>query len=129
MTVIKVNLEETVQEFEIGGKVYRLAYDDESLGRYLRRMRAFYRSSVDATNKKFDEMTEAEQDEMTAKALKEAEEIMDTFFGQGSFHPIYEACGKSMRNLYNVIEAVGEFLEDKASKVKAEKRASYVNRK
>ncbi|WP_113629855.1 hypothetical protein [Bacillus amyloliquefaciens] len=51
-------------------------------------------------------MTEAEQDEMTAKALKEAEEIMDTFFGQGSFHPIYEACGKSMRNLYKFIEAV-----------------------
>lgn len=129
MTAIKINIEKPIQQFEIAGNVYELPYDDVSLQNFMRQMRSFQRRSMDMSKKEFEDMTEEEQKELEAASLKASKELIEVFFGKGSYDAIYASCGKSVYNLFKVIEAVGAFLEEKSSSIKAEKRKTYTKRK
>ncbi|PJZ00384.1 hypothetical protein CPT06_11205 [Bacillus vallismortis] len=129
MSVIKINIDKPIQEFDIGGNIYEMPYDDESLQRYMSQMRKFHKRSVEFSKKPFEDMTEKEQTELEAAGREESKQALELFFGEGSYESIYEACGKSVFNLLNVIEAIGEFVQSKTNAMKQEKKNSYTKRK
>lgn len=111
MSVIKIELEKPVQEFEIGGKVYEVFYDDESLKKYEKQAKVFY----DKTRKEIN-LDEADESEVEAFENEMRELLKDTlecFFGGGSYQSIYEASGKSLINLAKVVQVLVKWMSGK----------------
>ncbi|MDA1477266.1 hypothetical protein PJ311_18465 [Bacillus sp. CLL-7-23] len=129
MSVIKINLDQPTQEFEIGGKTYTLYYDDESMQNQLTQMRKFYEHAKKADEITFENMSDEDQKKTQEESIQVVKQTIDTFFGEGSFVEIYETAGKSMLILFTVIEEIGKFIYSKTSGEHNEKRATYTKKK
>lgn len=111
MSVIKIQLDKPIQEFEIGGKVYEVNYDDESLKKYEGQAKVFY----DKTRKEIN-LDKAEESEVEAFEKEMRDLLKDTlecFFGEGSYQSIYEASGKSLINLAKVVQVLVDWMSGK----------------
>ncbi|MFB4164806.1 hypothetical protein ACE1TI_13490 [Alteribacillus sp. JSM 102045] len=122
MATIKVDFDQPYDEFEICGETYRAYYDDDSLRKYEKIADKFYKES----KKKGDiaKMSAQQKKSLENKQYKAIEETIEGFFGEGSFKPIYEASGRSMLNITQVLEAVFEWLNSKVQNVN-KKAAEY----
>src|SRR5690554_2845581 len=113
MSVIKIELDKPVQEFEIGGKVYEVYYDDESLERYEKQAKRFY----DKTRKKINlnSMKESSSKAYEKEMRELLKDTLETFFGEGSYQSIYEASGKSLINVAKVVQELVKWLQSKTA--------------
>lgn len=113
MSVIKIQLDKPMQEFEIGGKVYEVYYDDESLKKYEKQTKSFY----EKVQKKLDlnKATEQQLEKYEKEQYCLLKETLEVFFGKGSFDEIYQASGKSLINLTKVVTVLVQWLGDKTS--------------
>lgn len=113
MSVIRIDLDKPVQEFEIGGKVYEVSYDDDSLKKYEKQAVIFYKKTREKID--LDKASKREMEEYTKEMHLLLEETMDVFFGEGSFKEIYETAGKSLINITKVISILIDWLNSKMS--------------
>lgn len=109
---IKVDIEKPVQEFEIGGKVYKLLYDDDSLKRYQKEFKEVAERWKEYENIDFDKLSEKEAQKYHDEQEQILKDITENLFGEGSFEQIYEACHRSTFNLLRVVEQVRDWYED-----------------
>lgn len=129
MTVIKIDLEKPIQEFEIGGKVYQVPYDDESLRKYQATLQRFQKDVNEAARINFDNLPAEEQKQKEEEYLNVAKKLIECFFGEGSYDSIYEAAGKSVFLMTKVLEQLLEWFEKKFDTSRAQKRAYYTKNK
>lgn len=126
MAVIKIDLEAPKQEFEIGGKVFDVYYDDENVKKYeqmFRQMMKKYEnySKIDFTTLSEEEVIKASED------IKESMKIIiEAYFGENTFDFVYQAGGKSIYNMRTVVEVVMSTLSEKMESSKAEKAKNYI---
>lgn len=126
MTVIKIDLEIPKQEFEIGGKLFDVYYDDDNLKKHERMYRKMMKKyekykNLDLSKLPEEEIYRAEED------VKEAmKEIIETYFGADTFDFIYQAGGKSVYNMIKVVDIVNDKLSEKMGTSKAEKANNYI---
>lgn len=114
MAKISFNVEsKSYDEIELGDKVYKVYYDDENLKEYSKKAKKYYKESIKFNEIDTSKLTEKEEKEYTENANKIARELIETFFGQGTFDEIYEACGKSSINLIGVVEQLLDWMHAK----------------
>lgn len=123
MSVIKIDLQKPVQEFEIDGKVYEVGYDDESLRAYEKQSKVFYEKAK--TNVDLTKLSDEEKKELETKQYQLLKETIEVFFGQGSYEEIYTATGKSLINMTKVITALFEWLQSKLGAINEQAKAYY----
>lgn len=100
-------------EIELGDKVYKVYYDDAKLQEYSEKAKKYHKESQKFNELDVSNLTEKEEKEYTENANKIAKELVETFFGEGTFEEIYEACGKSAINLANVVKQLLEWMQAK----------------
>ncbi|MEC1552537.1 hypothetical protein P9D28_08865 [Bacillus haynesii] len=128
MAVIKIELDKPVQDFELGGKVFEVRYDDESL--------KSYEKVYLKMKKSYEEYEKINDLAATEKQLQEAEkkmtalvkELIELYFGKGSFDHVYEASGKSILNVQKVAAFVIKNLNEKATRDLEDKAANYLKK-
>lgn len=128
MSVIKIGVDKPVQKFEIGGKVYEVFYDDESLKKYSKQAQKFHADVKKAEKIKVDKLTEKQKEKVEAEYRQAAKKLIEMFFGRGTFEDIYDACGKATVNLAVVVEAVLDWLGEKLSSIKNTKKQYYTKK-
>lgn len=113
MSVIKIQLDKPVQEFEIGEKVYEVYYDDESLEKYEKQAKTFY----DKTRKKvnLDKAKQSDVEKYENELINLLSDTIECFFGEGSYKEIYEASGKSLINVSKVVQELVKWLQSKTA--------------
>ncbi|NUJ19280.1 hypothetical protein FKN04_22365 [Bacillus glycinifermentans] len=127
MAVIKIDLERPVQQFELGGKVFEVGYDDESLKKYEKvylKMKNAYEKyeklGLSATEKQMQESENKMRDLVT--------ELIELYFGKGSFEHVYEASGKSILNVQKVATFVIKTLNEKGAADLKDKANHYLKK-
>lgn len=123
MAVIKVDIEKPYDEFDIGGKVYNVYFDDESLRKYEKTLKEFRKETQ--TDKDPLKMSEKQRSETEKKHRKAIKKAIDCFFGEGSYEEIYALTGKSMIMLARVVEALFNWLDGKLNHVKKKQLEYY----
>ena len=126
--IIKIDLELSVQEFEILGAVYKINYNDEGLKNLQKQSRKFF--------DKIEGLNELKPEKMTAKQEKEYEEayylaikdIIDSFFGEGSYEELYEKTNRSLFVMLKIIEGVYSWIEKEFLTAKKEKKSYYTKK-
>ncbi|MFC4075220.1 hypothetical protein [Salinithrix halophila] len=128
MSRIKIDMAAPIQEFEIGGKVYKLDYSDDKLKQYHAASNKFINDYDEALKMDVEKMSEKEQKAAEEKYTQSVKDTVDLLFGSGSFDMIYEDCGRSMFNVGKVLEAVYSFIGDKLGVEKTQKKKKYTRK-
>ena len=121
MSVIKITTEKPIQEFNINGEMFQVKYDDEALETYEKKALEFHAVTQKKLKKNADKQ-EVKQYENTMKSA--IKDVMDTFFGEGSYDKIYESTGKSHLAMVTVVEGLHDWLKEKTT-VKSKKITDY----
>lgn len=128
MTVVKLDLERPVQEFEIGGKVYEVGYDDENFKKYLEAFQRIQKEFTKYQKLSAEKLTEKQAFESIEKFRNHLKEMIELYFGEGTFEHVYEACGKYLFNLMEVITLIQKTLNDKMGSAPKEKIEHYLKK-
>lgn len=107
--VRKFEFKKSYEEIEIAGKVYHLDLDDESLLSHKASMESYGKKMTDLSTKEIPE------EEIFGMTKDLAKGLLDELFGQGSYETLYAAAGKSLFNLIDLIEFIGDIVRDKVS--------------
>lgn len=118
---IILNFDKPVQVFTINGKDFNVYYDDESLKKYEDAFKNFAKEYDRLTPKKFEKLNDAAKDELLGEQTKLIAKITEVIFGENSYEEIYELVGKSVFNIYEVIQAFRQWFDDKLKSFQEEK--------
>lgn len=126
MAVFKIDLEVPKQEFEIGGKVFDVYYDDESLKKREQLYPKMKKNYEKFKGMGFTKLTEEEISQAEEAANEAMKELIEAYFGAENFDFIYQAGGKSVYNMIKVVDIVNSKLDEKMGSRKAEKAKNYI---
>lgn len=127
--MIKINLQNTKEQFEIAGKVFEADFSDIQLKKYFE-----YGQEVAEFDRKLQEqypdMANENDFGKLASAIaevlpKRAESFKDFFdkcFGEGQGEEIYQVCGESTPNMQKVFEAIWQTIINKMQNVESKEQ-------
>jgi hypothetical protein len=112
-------------EVVVGDKTYKLYFDDASLERYQKQAKTYANESMKFAEMDVTNLSDEEQERLKEKSNEIARNFIETFFGNGSYEEIFNACGKSSFNLIHVVDQVMDWLSKKYVKIDELKKAKY----
>ncbi|MED2978192.1 hypothetical protein P4284_16010 [Bacillus swezeyi] len=124
MTIKKFEFKKTYEEFEAAGKTYRMYFDDEKLQEY-RDLVFKYKEEFKDENFDVTKMSKEEYDQKAAKQKATIQEMINTFLGKGSYDELYEASGRSIHNMADLLYFLIEFVEHRTANTQNEKVYNY----
>ncbi|MFA2694782.1 hypothetical protein [Bacillus mycoides] len=124
--VFQFNFEKTYKEIDVAGKLYRVAFDDDSMLQYQVSFKE-YEVKVQEAQKLVPDVQEATVEQLKEMAEKQKELMKDAieiFLGADTFEELYEKAGRSSMNLVGLIDYMTNLVQDEL-----QKSASKVNNK
>lgn len=112
-------------EIEIGDKVYNVYYDDESLDEYRKKAKKYHKKSNDYNKIDTSKLNEKEIDQYKQDVNLMAKDLIESFFGEGTFDEIFSYCGKSSVNLIGIVNQLFEWLNSKLNVSDSETLRKY----
>jgi hypothetical protein len=125
----KFEFRKTYEEVEIAGKVYRVDFSDDKINEYQKKFFSFQAdvekfAKIDETKLTQEEQWKHFED---VKAL--AKDVIETLLGEGTFDELYEAAGRSIMNIYDLIWYLADIVKERSARNREEKRKQYVKPK
>lgn len=126
--IIKIDLELSVQEFDILGGVYKINYNDEGLKNLQKEAKKFY-EKIEALNKlKPEKMSDKQEQEYEVAYSEAIEKMINSFFGHGSYVDLFEKSNRSSFVMLEIIAGVFGWIEEKFISTKKEKKNYYTKK-
>lgn len=126
--VINIQLEESYQDFVIGGEEFRVGLGDENRNKWIEADEKYKETAAKLGEYKAEElekMSAAEYTEMEAESKEALKVAFDIMLGDGSFDKLYAKCKDSLKmvQVYNlvadgIIAAIGKQQTDLQKKYK-----------
>lgn len=121
--MIKIELQKTYEEFEVGGNVYRMDLHDDKVVYYLKSIRKFEVAHANIIEKQNQDPENLEEVVEESKVL--CKDAIELFLGAGTFDQIYLDVGKSLYNLLILLDAIKEVIEKNHGEVKKKTIEKY----
>lgn len=121
--MIKIDLQKTYEEFEVGGNVYRMDLHDDKIVSYVKAIRKFeveHSKIIEKQNQDSENL-----DDVVAEAKAICKDAIELFLGTGTFEQIYQDVGQSVFNLLIVLDAIKEVIEKNHGEVKRKTIEKY----
>ncbi|WP_078379160.1 hypothetical protein [Sutcliffiella halmapala] len=119
---IKIQINKSVEEFDIAGTIYEMDMSDEALKKYRKEWETF--------NLQVAALEKLPNDEAAEQKAKELFiQVYDLFLGQGSFEKIFNATGKSSWLMIDILKQMMDVVNIKYTSLKAEKKQQYTKQK
>ena len=125
----KFEFKKTYEEIEVAGEVYRVDVSDKKLKEYQIEFHEFYKESQRLEKIDVDELSAEEQTEMLDNALGILEKVVNKILGDGSFDVLYEKSGKSIMNMIDLVNYLGDVVNERLNGQRQEKRGHYLKHK
>lgn len=125
----KFDFNKSYEEFAIAGKDYKMEFNDEKMIEYNKSFDKYYTES-----KKINEMDTtnftAKENEKVFKVMQDLTfEIIDTLLFKDASKELYEASGRSLYNLIEMVEFLSEIVGEKMEKIRNDKKKKYIVKK
>ena len=130
MAIRKFEIKQTFEEIEIAGKTYRINFDDESIKRYQHdfvMLKKDYQSLMSIDEKSFS--TEEEMLKHFEDIKSAAKIAIESILGTDKFDQIYEDCGRSITNIYDLIWFLKDIVVEKQERNADVDRSKYIKSK
>ncbi|QWI52550.1 hypothetical protein EXW56_27060 (plasmid) [Bacillus mycoides] len=116
--VLQFNFDKTYKEIDVAGKLYRVAFDDDSMLQYQVSFKA-YEVKVQEAQKLVPDVQEATVEQLKEMAEKQKELMRDAieiFLGADTFEELYDKAGRSSMNLVGLIDYMMDLVQDELQK-------------
>jgi hypothetical protein len=128
MTIKKFEFKKTYEEVEIAGKVYKVDLQDESVKKYQKQFNSFTEQSMQLQEAAKENMTVDEQAAFLDQSKELAMVTINTLLGENAFDELYEASGKSLINVMDLINFLTEVIREKAGELQAQTVDKYLKK-
>lgn len=125
----KFEFKKTFEEVEIAGKVYRIELNDDKIREYQEEIYSLEVDIQELLNVDETKLTKEEREKRFEKEKQLACRVLDMLLGEGSFDELYEKSGRSIINMYNLVEFLAEIVNERSAQNREERRRQYVKPK
>lgn len=125
----KFEFKKTFEEVEIAGKVYRIEFSDDKIREYQEKFHSLEADVQELLNVDETKLTKEEREKYFEKAKHLISNVIDMLLGEGSFDELYEKSGRSIINMYDLVEFLAEIVNERSEQNRVEKRQQYVKPK
>jgi|SRR5690606_3024239 len=125
----KFEFKKTFEEVEIAGKVYRIEFSDDKIREYQEKFHSLEADVQELLNVEETKLTKEEREDRFEKGKQLVRNVIDMLLGEGSFDELYEKSGRSIINMYDLVEFLAEIVNERSAQNREEKRQQYVKPK
>lgn len=125
----KFEFKKTFEEVEIAGKVYRIEFNDDKIREYQEKFHSLGADVQELLNVDEMKLTKEEREKRFEKGKQLVCSVIDMLLGEGSFDELYEKSGRSIINMYDLVEFLAEIVNERSAQNREEKRQQYVKPK
>lgn len=125
----RFEFKKTFEEVEIAGKVYRIEFSDDKIREYQDKFHSLGADVQELLNIDETKLTKEERENRFEKGKQLVCNVIDMLLGKGSFDELYEKSGRSIINMYDLIEFLAEIVNERSAQNREEKRQQYVKPK
>lgn len=125
----KFEFKKTFEEVEIAGKVYRIEFNDDKIREYQERLHSLRADAQELLNVDETKFTKEDRENHFEKEKQLICSVIDMLLGDGSFDELYEKSGRSIINMYDLVEFLAEIVNERSAQNMEEKRQQYVKPK
>jgi hypothetical protein len=113
MTTLQFTFEKTYKEIDVAGKLYKVNFDDDSIIKYQEGFLAYEKKAAEAKDMvtDFTKASIEEIKEVNAKQKEIMSEAIELFLGVDTFEELYEKSGRSLLNLFSLIDYLTNLVE------------------
>lgn len=116
----------TYEEVEIAGETYQVDFSDESVNRYNKSFIEFYEETKRINAVDVSKLSVEKQSEMFGEMQELVKGVVNELLGRGSYETLYDASGKSLMNMIEMIEYLSEVVGDKTQKIREGRKKKYL---
>ncbi|PEV02209.1 hypothetical protein CN417_28780 [Bacillus thuringiensis] len=122
----KFEFKKTYEEVEIAGKVFRIDLNDDKVFEYQESFNKYGKEMQEDSSSNIESFGKEEQKEFFDKQLQRIKEVIEIMLGKDSFEHIYEASGRSIINLAELVTYLSNLIGEKTVNIRDEKKKKYV---
>lgn len=122
----KFEFKKTYEEVEIAGKVFRIDLNDDKVFEYQESFNKYGKEMQEDSGANIESFGKEEQKEFFDKQLQRIKEVIEIMLGKDSFEHIYEASGRSIINLAELVTYLSNLIGEKTVNIRDEKKKKYV---
>ncbi|PFD62323.1 hypothetical protein [Bacillus thuringiensis] len=122
----KFEFKKTYEEVEIAGKVFRIDLNDDKVFEYQESFNKYGKEMQEDSGADIESFGKEEQKEFFDKQLQRIKEVIEIMLGKDSFEDIYEASGRSIINLAELVTYLSNLIGEKTVNIRDEKKKKYV---
>jgi len=123
----KFEFKKTYEEVEIAEKVFRIDLNDDKVFEYQESFNKYGKEMQEDSSSDIESFGKEEQKEFFDKQLQRIKEVIEIMLGKDSFEHIYEASGRSIINLAELVTYLSNLIGEKTVNIRDEKKKKYVN--
>ena len=125
----KFEFKKTFEEVEIAGKVYKIEFNDDKIREYQERFHSLEADIQELMGVDEMELAKEEREKHFEKGKQLIRSVIDMLLGEGSFDELYEKSGRSIINMYDLVEFLAGIVGERSARSREEKRRQYVKPK
>jgi hypothetical protein len=125
---IKIDVQKSYEEVDIGGDIYILDLNDDKIQEYIAAFDDFQKELEKLGKKDLESMSKAERDQFTKQNQELIEKLTDLMLGNGSFVKVYQKTGKSLMVMTDILVQLMGVVTDKVEKFKSKGKAYYTGK-
>ena len=125
----KFEFKKTFEEVEIAGKVYKIEFNDDKIREYQERFPSLEADIQDLMGVDEMKLEKEEREKHFEKGKQLIRSVIDMLLGEGSFDELYEKSGRSIINMYDLVEFLAGIVGERSVRNREEKRRQYVKPK
>ncbi|PFK54908.1 hypothetical protein [Bacillus thuringiensis] len=122
----KFEFKKTYEEVEIAEKVFRIDLNDDKVFEYQESFNKYGKEMQEDSSSDIESFGKEEQKEFFDKQLQRIKEVIEIMLGKDSFEHIYEASGRSIINLAELVTYLSDLIGEKTVNIRDEKKKKYV---
>ncbi|WP_424475387.1 hypothetical protein [Oceanobacillus kimchii] len=117
------------EDIDVHGRVFRLHLDDDSIAKQQKQINEYYKITNDIKTD-LEQLEVEKQHEFIDEIKGMTKELLNTFFDENdAFDFLYEESGRSMYNLTEIVEVIGEIIMERYEDLEERKGQSYLQKK
>ena len=125
----KFEFNKSYEEFTIADKDYKMEFNDEKMVEYNKAFDKFYVESKRINEIDTKDITPKKNEEVFKEMKELTKGVINTLLYEGVYEELYEASGRSLINLIEMVEFLSEIVGEKMERIRNDKKKKYIVKK